>query len=80
MQPWVTSLDHRAVLLRPEPRLLLPQLDGNTDRVALMAMLEAAAPADDPDGTGPGDAGEARLTALLRILETNCLLEPEYER
>lgn len=83
-QPWITSLRHRAVPLRPVLAALLPYLDGGHDRAALRARLVAAlasgavqrpAAADAPTEveTWAGQQVEAALAHLARhaVLEAD---------
>jgi hypothetical protein len=85
-QPWVTTLQHGAVVLEPAARNLLPLIDGTRDRAALVA---AALPAVEQQryelnraGETPPADGRGRLAIrlvqdTLSMLETNALLEAE---
>ena len=89
IQPWITTLRHGSAPAHPLLRVLLPHLDGTSDRTALRARLVEAfqtgalrvpeLPADQPPPSPErlAEVAEHTVEQILHHLERNALLEAE---
>lgn len=87
-KPWMTSLAHAAVALRPAVAALVPHLDGGKDNAALTAIFSAAlgrgeikAPELDdvaaPPDTAVHQAAASYVERVLKYLEFHAVLVPD---
>lgn len=87
-QPWLTNMAHAPVLLKPAMKVLLPHLDGTSDRTRLAQVFaQALLQGEVRIPELPGDSAQAPSAAIERLaadyvervidyLAANALLEP----